>query len=474
MHLKTSLLASAAASLALSGVVFMKPVTLEDLQARVVEINDRLEEIQAELDADTNDGDIADETATEVETLTAELVKLEKQIKIREQLAQKPTGQGRRSQAEPQNRNEPLAPGSRQVPAQARNQDPRWGFRSFGEFAVTVRAAGGDAPNETAFNRLQNALTTYGNEGTGADGGFLVPPEFRREIAQKVMGEESLLSRTDRQVVSGNSMTFPMDETTPWGSNGIQAYWEGEGKQKQQSKPELGTNQVRLSKLIALVPVTDELLEDAPAIDGYLRKKVPEVMTSKINTAIIRGTGVGQPLGILNSPGRVTVPKSTLDSPSQPADSVWFENITAMYSRMYAPSLPRSVWIINQSILPSLLTMKFDTQGDVAIPVYLPANGAAGAPYGTLMGRPIVPVEAASLVGDEGDIIFGDLSEYLTITKGQDIKTDISIHLFFDYDVTAFRFVFRVAGQPWSKAAITPQQPGAPTYGRFITVADRA
>lgn len=472
---RTNLLAGVACHILASGIVLMAPPTIDDLQARVTEIDDRLTEIQADLDADTADGDISDEIAREVEDLTAEKTKAEKQIGIRQKLAPaKPSGQGRRSQAEPQNRNDPAPGNGRTLHTQPRNNDGRWGFRNFGEFAMTVRAAGGDAPDQTAANRLQNALTTYGNEGTGADGGFAVPPEFRREINQRIMGEDTLLARTDRMVTSSNSLVLPLDETTPWGSNGIQAYWDGEAQQKQQSKLALGQNALRLNKLIALVPVTDELLEDAPAIDGYLRKKVPEVMTSKINTALIRGTGVGQPLGILNSPGLVTVAKSALASPSQPADSIWYENIVAMYSRMYAPSVFNSVWLVNQSIMPSLLTMQFDTQGDMAIPVYLPPNGAAGAPFGTLLGRPVIPVEAASLLGDAGDIIFADLTQYLTVTKGQDIKTDISIHLFFDYDVTAFRFVFRLTGQPWEKAAIVPQQAGAPTYGRFVTVADRA
>jgi hypothetical protein len=39
-----------------------------------------------------------------------------------------------------------------------------------------------------------------------------------------------------------------------------------------------------------LVPMTDELMEDAPALDSYLRAKAPQKMVSKLNTAIVRGT----------------------------------------------------------------------------------------------------------------------------------------------------------------------------------------
>jgi HK97 family phage major capsid protein len=319
---------------------------------------------------------------------------------------------------------------------------------------------------------LQNALTTYGNEGTGADGGFMVPPDFRREIAEKVLGEQSLLSRTDQQTTNSNHIVFPIDETTPWQTTGgLQVYWEVEAGQKTQSKPLLGQNDVRLNKLIALVPVTDELLEDAPALDGYLRRKVPDKFMAKLNTAIIAGTGVGQLLGILNSGGLITVAKES----SQAADSIIFPNIVKMVSQMYAPSFANSVWLVNPNVLPKLMFMQFQTSATAPsqpIPVWLPNNSASGNPWSTLMGRPVIPVQAMPTVGDLGDIILADLSQYLTVTKGQQIRTDVSIHIFFDYDVTAFRFVMRVGGQPWWNSPIVPQN-SSDNLGFFVALAER-
>lgn len=417
--------------------------------------------------ADTENRDLKDEELAKIEANRIAAEKIGRQIQAREAAANVRAGVGRRSAAEPQ---DGTRDNRRVTPTQPRPADAgKFGFKSFGEFALTVKSAGGDAPDQSAVTRLQNALTTYGNEGTGADGGFLVPPDFRREVAVKVMGEESLISRTDRMTTSTNSIVIPTDETTPWGTTGVQAYWESEAGQKTQSKPVFGQNSIRLNKLIALVPVTDEMMADAPQIDGYLRRKVPEAMTSKLNTALTFGTGVGQPLGMLSGPALITVLKET----SQAADTILFNNIVNMYSRMAAGSIPKSIWLINQSIIPQLLTMRFDATSTIPIPVYMPPTGAAGAPFGTLLGRPILPLEAMKALGDLGDIALVDPSQYMTVTKGQDIQTDVSIHLFFDYDVTAFRFVFRVAGQPWWKTAITPQAEGAPTLGHFITLEAR-
>ena len=454
---------------------FAEAPTIESLRDTQASLMARSEELLNH--ADTEGREPSADELTEIETNTGRISALDRQIAAREAIQNASRGTGAKSRQSGNPNPDPQA-GSGQprqtVPAQPRpeGEASRFGFRNFGEFARIVRLAGGPSPDQQSQQRLQNALTTYGNEGVGQDGGFMVPPDFRRDIAEKVLGEESLLSRTDQQTTSSNSIVFPIDETTPWQtSGGLQAYWEVEAGQKTQSKPSLGQNTVRLNKLIALVPVTDELLEDAPALDGYLRRKVPDKMMAKLNTAIIAGTGVGQPLGILESGGVVTVAKET----SQAGDSIIFPNIVKMMSRMYAPSYNRAVWLVNQNVLPQLMFLDFRTAAaapSTPVPVWMPANNVSGSPFSTLMGRPVIPVQAMPVLGDLGDIVLADLSQYLTVTKGQQIRTDVSIHLFFDYDVTAFRFVMRVGGQPWWNSAISPQN-GSDTLGFFVALAER-
>lgn len=360
----------------------------------------------------------------------------------------------------------PNTPLARRQFAQARSTDPgKWGFRSAGEFIVAVFRA--SARGATPDPRLiANAPSTYGSEGTGADGGFAVPPDFRATIVKKVAGEESLLSMTDQQTTSSNSITFPLDETAPWqSSGGIQVYWESEAGQKNQSKPQLKETTVKANKIIALVPMTDELLEDAPAMTSWLNSKVPEHIDYAINAAIIRGTGVGQPLGILNGGGLVTV---TAES-GQVADTIVFDNVVNMYTRMPAPSKRRAVWLINEDIEAQLMKMSFPGTG-TAVPVYMPPGGLSAAPYGTLVGRPVMPMEACSALGDVGDIVFADMMKYMTLVKGG-LKQDISIHLFFDYDVTAFRFVLRIGGKPWFNNTIT--RANGLSRGFFVTLGAR-
>ena len=349
----------------------------------------------------------------------------------------------------------------------------RCGFRSLGEFAASVRHA---VRGSVDPRLIANAPTTVSTEGVGVDGGYAVPPDFRQAIMQKVMGEDALISRTDSMTTGSNVVTFPKDETTPWQTTGgIQVYWEGENSQMTQSKVALGSNTIRLNKLTALVPVTEELLEDAPTLDSYLNRKVPEKMDFAINLALIQGNGVGRPQGVLSSPALVTVAKET----SQVADTVVAENIQKMWARRYAPNSSSYIWLVHQDVEEQLDNMSFKvtnvagTENVGGWPVYMPPGGLSQSPYGTLKGRPVVSTDACNTVGDLGDIILVDLTQYLTITKTSGIRQDVSIHLWFDYDTLAYKFVFRVAGQGWWGSSISPRS-GTNTRSCFVALAERA
>jgi HK97 family phage major capsid protein len=449
--------------------VFMEARSVEEMQAEREEL---VAASQAIVDAADEAGeDVSDENMAIVTENQTQVVALDKQIGIRLQLAaqQTPPGPGRRTTAEPQNRDPNDPNGNRRVPATARDT-ARGGFRSFGHQAHAIRQhALGNLDNEDV-RKLMAAATTYGTEGTGADGGFAVMPEFRREIWQKVAEDDNLMMRTDQLVTGSNSMTFPKDESTPWqSSGGVLAYWESEAGAITQSKPQLQMSTLRLNKLTALVPMSEELLDDAPGMESYLRAKAPTKMRAKLNTSIIRGTGAGQPLGILNAGSLISVAAEQ----SQAADTVLYANLSKMWNRLYGPLRRNAVWLINQDIEPQLDVMEFSPGSTVPIPVYLPAGGLSASPYATLKGRPVIPVEACSTLGDKGDVILTSLDQYMTLTKGQDIKTDVSIHLFFDQALTAFRFIFRVAGQPWWGSTISPEN-GTVTRSWAVTLDERA
>lgn len=350
-----------------------------------------------------------------------------------------------------------------------REDDPTHGFRSLGEFAAAVRGAGLRGGRAVIDERLligAAAPTTFGNEGAGSDGGFVIPAQFSTDIFTHALGEDSLLPLTDNTPVSGNSMVFPKDETTPWGTDGIRAYWQAEATVVNQTKPSLSTSTLRLYKLMALVPLTDELVSDTSALTGYMPKKVGDSIRWKMNESILFGAGNGTPIGALAGNAVITVAKES----GQATQTLQAINLAKMIARLPAASFGRAVWIVNNDVLPALFTL---TLGNY--PIYLPgaANGGLqNNPYGTLLGRPIIVSQHAKSFSSQGDILLVDLDYYRTISKTEGFKTETSIHLYFDADATAFRTTFRLDGSPKIVNPIAPAN-GANTLSPFIQLGAR-
>jgi HK97 family phage major capsid protein len=331
------------------------------------------------------------------------------------------------------------------------------GFQSFGHFARACRmAAGGEI--DPRLKVLNAAATSFGQEGVGADGGYLVPPDFRTTIIKKVLAEDQLLARTDQQQTSSNSITFPTDETTPWQTTGgVQAFWENESGTLPQSKPGIQTTTVRANKLTALVPVTDELLEDAPSLEAYLRAKAPDKLNFRINDAIVNGDGAGKPTGILKGNALVTIAAEG----GQASQTIVFNNITKMWARMPVWLRAQAVWLTTQDAEPQLQAMVVPG-GSPAFPVYVPPGGLSDSPYAKLMGRPIIYTEACQPIGTPGDFLCWAPQTYLSVIKAGGVRTDVSMHLWFDQNLTAFRFVIRVGGAPWWQSSIQRSKSSLP------------
>jgi len=344
-------------------------------------------------------------------------------------------------------------------------------FQNFGDFALSIRDACRPGSGGVVDNRLiAAAAPDFSSESIGEEGGFAVPPEFRAEIWKKVAGEDSLLARTDMLKPVGNSISIPTDESPPWDkTKGPQIYWGSEGEEKKGSKIALKLKTLRLNKAFCLVPVSDELLEDATGLDTYLRRKVGDVFDFDISLKIVQGSGAGEPLGIFNSPSLLVVEAED----AQVADTIITENLLRMWSGLHPGCAKNAVWVASPSTRPQLLQLQWPNSGLGGIPAFMPNMSLAGRPFEVLLGRPIIFSEVMNPLGDKGDIVLVDFSQYMSAVKRGGLRTDVSIHLWFDYDLTAYRFVMRLAGQPWWSTKILGRD-GITEYSWAVTLAERA
>lgn len=348
-------------------------------------------------------------------------------------------------------------------PTPAKDNEKR--FSSFGEqLMAAYRAA---MPGGKVDERLSTRAASGLNETTPSDGGFLVQQDFVTELLKRTYETGILASKVKKIPISTNANGMKInaiDEDSRangsrWG--GVQTYWEGEADELTASKPKFRQMELSLKKLTGLCYATDELLQDAAALEAVIRQAFAEEFGFKIDDAILSGSGEGEPLGILNSGAIVTVAKEASQT-----DTITVENLIKMWNRLWSRSRANAVWYINQELEPYLYTLKI---GDK--PVYIPAGGLSEKPYGTLFGRPVVPIEQCSAAGEVGDIILADIGQYLLIDKGG-IKSASSIHVRFLYDENVFRFIYRVDGKPiWTKP-LTPYK-GSATVSPFVTLAKR-
>lgn len=352
------------------------------------------------------------------------------------------------------------------------NREASKPWNSHGEFFLAVR-------NATLTNQVDPRLFNMPSNASGmqvsvgGDGGFMVGADNESWLMNSVNAESQIYSRIEKMPIGAerNSISLPaLAETSrATGSRfgGVVGYWSAEAATATKSKPVIRNVDIKLEKLLAFCYMTEELMQDARSLEAFVNKAFGAEFSFLLDDAIINADGNGKPLGILNSPALVSVAKEV----GQAADTIVAENIVKMHSRLGARNRKNAVWLINQEIEPELHTMTIAV-GTGGVPLYMPANGLSGLPYSTLMGKPVLPVEQCSKLGDKGDIILCDLKDYIGIDKGG-LEGDSSIHVQFLYDETAFRFRYRFNGTPYTVSPLASKANSSFTTSPYVTLAAR-
>jgi len=360
-----------------------------------------------------------------------------------------------------------MAKAAKPLNGHRQDQDDPNKFKSLGEqlMAVARHYTGG-----TTDPRLR-AATGMG-EADPSGGGFPVQVDFSTNILQRIYDMGEVAQRVFRLGISSNAngIKIPgIDETSRatgsrWG--GVQAYWVGEGDAITASRPKFRLIELDLKKVGALWYVTDELLQDAGALTGIANEAFAQELTFVIEDSIFRGTGAGQPQGFLNSNCLITVPAEK----GQASKTLLYQNLLNMWARMWARSRLNAVWFINQDVEPQLYAVN-QVIGTAGVPVYLPPGGISEKPYATLFGRPVIPVEYCDTLGNAGDIVLADMSQYVVADKNA-MQQMSSVHVRFVNDEMTFRLTYRLDGNVTWPAALTPYK-GTQTKSPFIALAAR-
>ena len=304
------------------------------------------------------------------------------------------------------------------------------------------------------------------SETVPSDGGFLVPSEQAERIHAVSLENELVMPRAYVQPMRSNTIKIPAMSIGDHSSalfGGFTASYTAELGTISENSPKSRSMELTAKKLTGLIRFSSELNADVPGGMGQIETLCGKGLAWYRDKAFLKGTGAGQPLGILNAACTIEVGKES----GQEADTIVYENLTKMMARLFAGSFVNSVWVCHQTCIPQLLSLSLavGTGGD-AIPVMTESNGQF-----RILTRPVIFTEKTEPLGDRGDIMLADFSQYVVGLR-QDMRFDTSIHVAFETDEILSRIIERHDGMPLWDSALTLED-GSNTVSPFVVLEAR-
>jgi HK97 family phage major capsid protein len=338
---------------------------------------------------------------------------------------------------------------------------------SFGDFLKCV-----------AFNDVQRLRAVYKSskaldETSGASGGFLVPTQFEqriREVGAPMLFDQLVAAGRGPLMLRTNAaeLALPVleqDQAPNVESSalvgGVRLIWREQSADVQESEPKFEQRIFRPHSADAYVAASTELITDAPqALEDTLVTLFGRAYAVLKARVMLRGTGVGQPRGIVGHPASISVTRAT--------GGTQVENDTNTILQMIQRLLPGSataVWIAHPFWRSRLMATR------LAETLLYTVNGQSLVYGDTLAGIPIAYSEHLPTVTSAGSLILADLSYYAFVERAS-FSVAFSEHVRFLKRQSVWLFGVRVDGAPLVNAPlILADGAGNNTVSPFVEIA---
>jgi len=309
--------------------------------------------------------------------------------------------------------------------------------------------------------------------GAMETGGALMPTGFSTEVFERQMKQSPIMSKALVIPMEQIALDIPyvagFDESQGFYFGNVKWYWKGEAATMTSTNFETGDVNLRLNELTGMVTVTKMLLDHSPtSVKAIIDRAFDKSMGRAITRGCIRGTGAGMPQGVFNAVCEVPIDKET----GQAADTITYRNLLDMLAVLYSEDggMGDGVFYANRTCLPTLgeITISVGTGGKALF-----LDRVQDRLVAALLGMPLEFNTMMSAVGDAGDIGIFDWTQYIIGQWGSGgVESEASIHLYFDTNKVAFRFVTLFDGRCWWPETFKPEygDPQSP----FVTLAERA
>lgn len=336
---------------------------------------------------------------------------------------------------------------------------------SWGGFLASVR----DRPE---------VLNAAMGEEKPSDGGFLVPEQLREQVYAYLEGS----------IVRSRAMILPMDSWrlgVPALDNytqssdgaalgGVKFELVREGHAIPSSAASLQRVVLEARKFAALVEgVPAELVEDAgPAWEQFISTIVGRGYAWSEDHLFLRGSGVGEPEGLLNASCAVTVTRAA-------SGSVTLADVAAMRARVAPASLENrtAVWVCSPAVVTRLGELNVQAAGvdgssnatEVPVPPTSGMGLSADRRGWRLAGLRLLESSHMPDLGTEGDLCVADFSCYAIGDRRQFTVERSQLGPTFFEDTWDFRLSARVDGRWLVRSPISPPN-GAETVSPVVVL----
>ena len=238
---------------------------------------------------------------------------------------------------------------------------------------------------------LHNVLS----EGTDADGGYLVPEEFERQIVKTL--DEATVIRSLAKVITTNS-----ERKIPVAASHSTAQWTLENGAYTESNPTFGQKQIDAYKLTDLIRVSQELLQDSAFdLESYIADEFARAFGIAEEQAFCVGTGTNQPTGIFTANG------GTVGVTAAATTAITADELISLVYALKSPYRRNAKFLMNDATVAAIRKLK-DLNG-----AYMWQPSVQAGQPDRLLGyeiytSPYVPTLAAGALA----VAFGDFQNY--------------------------------------------------------------
>lgn len=254
-----------------------------------------------------------------------------------------------------------------------------------------------DAYKEDFDRHLRGKILVHNvlSEGVDADGGYLVPEDFERNIVMAL--EEENVIRSLAKVI-----TTQHERKIPVATGHSTAQWTAENAAYTESNPTFGQKQIDAFKLTDLCRVSVELLQDSAFdIEDYLMKEFARAFGIAEEEAFCVGTGTNQPTGIFTANG------GTVGVTAAANNAITADELISLVYALKSPYRRNAKFLMNDATISAIRKLK-DLNGAYLWQPSLQAGQPDRLLGYDLYTSPYVPTMAAGAL----TVAFGDFKNY--------------------------------------------------------------